>query len=309
MRNTGEKEERSRFGKDAIKSKNIAVQALVLLPLTGAQLWLWTYIVLLSESDNSDKSILIELLCVVGIFILSIINAKIRGHSASYEYYNTHRQYSKGLTNTVDVDMPYTKEEVERMENDQYSDDFTRYDMEANERDVDERMRKAGYKKLSGGWSVGISFATICCFLLSPVMVFFQAISLLIAIVTNPYRGIIYSWFGFDDAFKYCHAKVLQVILHFFFGFIILPFHVSPKYSEIKTEEKIEAEKKQKQHVLLVVLILNVLAMIIGLAIAISQIPRLKNNTNNWQFEGRVCVEATTQYCVQDTSHLQHLIA
>lgn len=197
----------SRFGEEKIKSRNIIFQICVLLPITALQCFLTVFFiksVIYREAEETWQMVC-AVLAIIALPILAGIVAQIRGHAASYEYFDKRivmEEKKSGMRASAD------------------------YDGDPDEFDNAKLVRKAdekGYKKVSGGWNSVISLTTVFSLLCSGFMVAFQIISVIIAIFSNPYEGRLFSWYGKVN-YDYCNHPFAQKILHFFFGCVVLAY-------------------------------------------------------------------------------------
>ena len=200
---------KKRFGEEGIKSRNILMQVFALLPATAVLCFLSVYIItqimgtpIIPIPKDSIWEVLAPILCGIGILFFAMLVAQLKGHEPAGDYWDKYFRFKK--------DGAYRDEEQD-------------YDPEVDDLELTDKSTGKKWKKVRGGWTTYIRPITLFCILFSPVLVGFQFVSLLIAIFTNPYKGRLFSWYGEID-WDYCSLKVLQKIMHFFFGFVILDY-------------------------------------------------------------------------------------
>lgn len=204
---------KERFGEGHIKSRNILIQIFVMLPVAALQLLMCVLIYqgISSSHRTDDWQIFLPILWFVILFVLAIISTKLRGHEAADEYYDKNYVYEKRNNYSGEGDEP-TEEKLD-----------ARHQLAADRglRDYQGMDDFEGYRKKRGGWTSYIRLVTVFCLLFSPILVFCQIISIIIAVFTDPYSGRIFSWYGEID-YRRCNSAFLQKILHFFFDFVVL---------------------------------------------------------------------------------------
>lgn len=190
----------SRFG--ITKSKNLLVQILVLLPIAAAQ-FAFFYFIFFVAMDLGDSMVPWVIGSVLALFLLSVLSTKLRGHTATGEYFDSEYQFSPGLYG----DTP-SQAEVNALAQREYSEGRNL----SNPGDA---------KRTSGGWTTYIHPVTIVCLLSSPFLVFCQIVSILIAAFSDPYEGRLLSWYG-EPPYRLCDNVFFQKITHFYFGYVLL---------------------------------------------------------------------------------------
>lgn len=199
---------KKRFGETHIKVRNILMQLFVLLPLTGILLLLWYNIInpIIEVPKGGLWDILVPILWFIALIFISMIVTQLKGHEIAGDYWEKDFRYKR----STEYGTVYDNEEHE-------------YDPDIEDWELRDHSTSESWKKTKGGWTTYIRPITILCIIFSPILVFFQVISLLIAIFSNPYKGRLFSWYG-DVNWDYCNCKFLQKLLHFFFGFVILKY-------------------------------------------------------------------------------------
>lgn len=219
------REPKERFGEDHIKIRNILGHLFIMLPLTGLQAFMsYLFFKHIAEFDGNNTfwEIIRPFLWIIISFVAAMIITKIKGHAVSDEFWNDEFKYKNNnlkhgstVTDTIKGDDGYSKDYNEHGEN-VYTHIKHKYDPNIND-----YTPPTGYTKESGGWTPYIRLITIVCFLLSPIMVFFQAIAFIISLFVNPYEGGVISWYG-DCWWANAHMTTFEKILHFLLGIVVV---------------------------------------------------------------------------------------
>lgn len=201
----------SQSGERGIRMRNFCMQLFVLFPVAAAQFVLSKIAFnLMSTAGGPNENqlwVLWLILIFFGLLILSIISTKLRGHIPTDEYFDNKFVYTKKDDGEYLTDAELT----EKIEN------SYRYNPRTTAPEI------SGYKNESGGWTTFLRPVTILCFLSSSFLVFTQIISILLALIINPCKGRVFSWYGQID-YSQCNCVFLQKLLHFYFGFVIFAY-------------------------------------------------------------------------------------